>query len=156
MYKRIFVPVDGSSTSNLGLKEALRLAKQDGARLCLFHAVDELFIAAAAEGMALPDEVFASLREAGRKILARAASLARKSGVQARTVLVETLAGPAADAIVAEAKKWRADLIVMGTHGRRGVRRLVMGSDAEQVLRETPVPVLLVRARAARSRRSGR
>jgi nucleotide-binding universal stress UspA family protein len=76
--------------------------------------------------------------------------------VQARTVLVETLAGPAADAIVAEAKKWKADLIVMGTHGRRGVRRLVMGSDAEQVLRETPVPVLLVRARAARSRRSGR
>jgi len=154
VYKRIFVPVDGSSTSNLGLKEALRLAKQHRARLCLFHAVDELFIAAAAEGMVLPDEVFASLREAGRKILARAAALARKSGVQARTVLVETLAGPAADAIVGEAKKWKADLIVMGTHGRRGVRRLVMGSDAEQVLRETPVPVLMVRGRARpRSRR---
>ncbi len=148
MYKRIFVPVDGSSTSNLGLKEALRLAKQHRARLCLFHAVDELFVAAAAEGMVLPDEVFASLREAGRKVLAKAAALARRSGVQARTVLVETVAAPAADAIVREAKKWKADLIVMGTHGRRGVRRLVMGSDAEQVLRETPVPVLLVRGRA--------
>jgi len=153
MYKRIFVPVDGSSTSTLGLKEALRLAKQHRAKLCLFHAVDELFVAAAAEGMVLPDEVFAPLREAGRKILAKSSALARKSGIQARTVLVETVAGPAADAIVREAKKWKADLIVMGTHGRRGVRRLVMGSDAEQVLRGTPVPVLLVRGRAkARAR----
>jgi nucleotide-binding universal stress UspA family protein len=153
MYKRIFVPVDGSSASNLGLKEALRLAKQHRARVCLFHAVDELFVAAAAEGMVLPDEVFRSLRDAGRKILTKSAALARKSGIQARTVLVETVAGPAADEIVRAAKKWKADLIVMGTHGRRGVRRLVMGSDAEQVLRETPVPVLLVRGRARRSRR---
>ena len=152
MYKRIFVPIDGSKTANLGLEEALRLARQQGASVCLFHAVDEFFFAAAGEGVMVPEEVFRSLRDTGRKILAKAEALARKSGVRVRTVLVETMAGPAADAIVREAKKWKADLIVMGTHGRRGVRRIVMGSDAEQVLRETPVPVLLVRGRPARSR----
>ncbi|MDA8108024.1 MAG: universal stress protein [Betaproteobacteria bacterium] len=153
MYKRILVPIDGSSTANLGLKEALRLAKQQGATLCLFHAVDESFVTAAGDGMVLTDEMFKSLRDAGRKILTRAEALARRSGVRARSVLTETLVGPAAHAIIREAKRSKAELIVMGTHGRRGVRRLVMGSDAEQVLRETPVPVLLVRGAARRSAR---
>jgi nucleotide-binding universal stress UspA family protein len=57
------------------------------------------------------------------------------------------MAGPAAEAILRDARKWGADLIVMGTHGRRGLRRVVLGSDAEQVVRMSKVPVLLVRAR---------
>jgi nucleotide-binding universal stress UspA family protein len=61
--------------------------------------------------------------------------------------LVETLGGRVADEIVKQAKEWLADLIVMGTHGRRGLERLAMGSDAELVLRLSPVPVLLVRDR---------
>jgi len=77
--------------------------------------------------------------------LAKARALAEKSGVSASTTLRETLAGPAADPIVREARRIGADLIVMGTHGHRGVRRLVMGSDAEQVVRTAQVPVLLVR-----------
>ena len=152
MYKRILVPIDGSSTANRGLREAVRLAKQQGAALCLFHVVDETFLVTAGDGMAFPDELFKSLRNEGRKILTRAEALARKSGVRARAVLAERITGPAADAIVREARRCKADLIVMGTHGRRGVRRLVMGSDAEQVLRETPVPVLLVRAAPARAK----
>jgi len=59
-------------------------------------------------------------------------------------VLLESIGGPAADLILAQAKEWPADLIVMGTHGRRGLRRLAMGSDAEGVIRGAPVPVLLV------------
>jgi len=66
-------------------------------------------------------------------------------------VLLETLTGPAAEPIVGQAKKWGADLIVLGTHGRRGVRRLVLGSDAEQVVRSSPVPVMLVRAAGRRA-----
>jgi nucleotide-binding universal stress UspA family protein len=62
--------------------------------------------------------------------------------------MIESFGGRAADFIVEQARKWRADLIVLGTHGRRGVRRLVMGSDAEQVIRATRVPVLLVRSKA--------
>jgi nucleotide-binding universal stress UspA family protein len=61
-------------------------------------------------------------------------------------VLRETLGHRVADLIIKQAKRWRADVIVLGTHGRRGVSRLVMGSDAELVVRETSVPVLLVRS----------
>jgi len=158
VYKRIFVPIDGSSTANRGFKEALRLARQTGAGLTLFHAVDDSFVTRAGDAAVFPDSFFTSLRDAGRKLLSRAEATARKSGVRARAVLVEQVVGQVADAIVREARRSRADLIVMGTHGRRGVRRLVVGSDAEQVLREAPVPVLLVRALAARGRakRAGR
>ena len=153
MYKRIFVPVDGSSAANRGLKEATRIARQQGASLILFHAIDESFLAAAGDGMVLPDSLIPSLRDAGRKILARALAVARKHRVRARAVLSERIVGAVADSIIREARRFKADLIVMGTHGRRGVRRLVLGSDAEQVLRQTPVPVLLVRGAAAKARR---
>jgi nucleotide-binding universal stress UspA family protein len=66
--------------------------------------------------------------------------------VRAKTLMRETLGGPAAYTIVRDARRQRADLIVLGTHGRRGLRRLVLGSDAEAVVRTSPVPVLLVRA----------
>ena len=147
MYKRILVPLDGSSTSKLGLKEALRLAKGRSASLCLLHVVDELFVTQASEGMMLADQIFEKLRADGKKILAAGLTQARKQGVRARTVLVETMTRPVADAIVRQVRSWKADLIVLGTHGRRGVRRVVMGSDAEQVLRNAPVPVLMVRSK---------
>jgi nucleotide-binding universal stress UspA family protein len=89
------------------------------------------------------------LRERGQTILNDAASSARKQGVEADTDTVETPLGPVGAAIVEYAERWPADLIVLGTHGRRGVRRLVMGSDAEYVVRTTPVPVLLVRGMKA-------
>ncbi len=147
MYRRILVPLDGSSTSKLGLKEALRLAKGRNASLCLLHVVDELFVTQVSEGMVVADQIFERLRASGQKILAAGLALARKRGVRARTVLVEAMAGPVADAIVRQARTWKADLIVIGTHGRRGARRVVMGSDAEQVLRNAPVPVLMVRGK---------
>jgi nucleotide-binding universal stress UspA family protein len=93
------------------------------------------------------EEMMQTARKSGQRVLARAVAQATKAGLQASGVLLETLAGPAADAIVRQARKWDADLIVIGTHGRRGVRRMVMGSDAEQVVRTSPVPVMLVRAR---------
>ena len=153
MYKRIFVPIDGSSAANLGLREALRLARQHGASVCLFHAVEESFVTSAGVAVMSPDELSKAFRDAGREILAKAEALARRWGVRARAVLGDPETGPVADAIIREAKRCRADLIVMGTHGRRGVRRLVMGSDAEQVLRETTVPVLMVRGATPRARR---
>ena len=153
MYKRIFVPIDGSSAANLGLREALRLARQHGASVCLFHAVEESFVTSAGVAVMSPDELSKAFRDAGREILTKAQALARRWGVRARAVLGDPETGPVADAIIREAKRCRADLIVMGTHGRRGVRRLVMGSDAEQVLRETTVPVLMVRGATPRARR---
>ena len=90
-------------------------------------------------------DVLDVLRKAGRSVLDAAEALARREDIKSDSVLLETLGGPAADMILAQAKEWAADLIVMGTHGRRGLARMVMGSDAEGVLRGSNVPVLLVR-----------
>jgi nucleotide-binding universal stress UspA family protein len=89
--------------------------------------------------------LFELLREGGEAILAQGKAQAVQAGVAAETVLIDTLSARVCDLIVQEARRWGAELIVIGTHGRRGVGRLVMGSDAEQVLRLAPVPVLLVR-----------
>jgi nucleotide-binding universal stress UspA family protein len=147
-YRKILVAVDGSTASAKGLREALRLAKAEGARLFILHVVDEYPAFAALDGMmagAPGADLVPALREGGKRVLARAKTTAEKAGVPAKAVLREMLSGPAAYPIVREAKKLGADLIVLGTHGRRGVRRLVLGSDAEQVVRTASVPVLLVR-----------
>ncbi|HEU4925098.1 MAG TPA: universal stress protein, partial [Burkholderiales bacterium] len=147
-YRKILVAVDGSTASAKGLREALRLAKAEGARLFILHVVDEYPAFAALDGMmagAPGADLVPALREGGKRVLARAKTIAEKAGVPAKATLREMLSGPAAYPIVREAKKLGADLIVLGTHGRRGVRRLVLGSDAEQVVRTASVPVLLVR-----------
>jgi nucleotide-binding universal stress UspA family protein len=89
--------------------------------------------------------LIASMREKGKTVLAAAVSEARKYGVNPQAALLETVAGPSAELIVGHAKDIGADLIVMGTHGRRGLRRLALGSDAEQVVRLAGIPVLLIR-----------
>jgi nucleotide-binding universal stress UspA family protein len=145
-YRRILVAVDGSNAANRGLREAIRLAKEERAQLFILHVVNEFYALAIPEAGAAAVDIVPTLRESGRKVLARAEAAAAKEGVKPKTVLRETVGGAAADDIVREARKQRADLIVLGTHGRRGLRRLVLGSDAEQVVRTSPVPVLLVRA----------
>ena len=146
-YKRILVPVDGSSTSARGMSEAIRLAKAGRARLKLVHVVEEFPAIGAAEAGANIGPLLESLAQAGRRTLARLERAARHAGARPESALVEKFGGRVADAIVEQATSWRADLIVMGTHGRRGVDRLLLGSDAELVIRYSPVPVLLVPAR---------
>ena len=146
-YRRILVPVDGSSTSNAGLREAIALCKGQEASLQLVHVIDyHYLVMTGLEAGAYIEDLMASLSASGKRILKRGQAQAAKAGVKSSGVLLESPAGPAADAIVRQAKKWKADLIVLGTHGRRGVRRMVMGSDAEQVVRNSPVPVMLVRS----------
>lgn len=108
--------------------------------------VDEHVIVQHTEGMGtLTEQFIESMRRSGQVVLDKAKAAASRAGVDCRTVLVENIASSVADMVVQQAKKQRVDVIVMGTHGRRGVRRLVMGSDAEGVVRNSPVPVLLVR-----------
>jgi nucleotide-binding universal stress UspA family protein len=148
-YRKILVAVDGSAASTKGLREAIRVAKTEGARLFILHVVDEYPAFAALDGMmagAPGANLVPALREGGKRVLAKAQAVAAKQNVKAKAILREMLSGPAAYPIVREAKKVGANLIVLGTHGRRGVRRLVLGSDAEQVVRTASVPVLLVRA----------
>ena len=77
-------------------------------------------------------------------MLKEASALVRQYGLEAEALSVESKGGKAAPMIIAQAAEWGAQLIVMGTHGRRGLKRLAMGSDAEDVVRRTRIPVLLV------------
>jgi len=147
MYRRILVPIDSSKTAALGLREAIRLAKDQGAALRVIHVVDRMAIIGVAEAGMNPRPVLAKLARSGRAVLDAARRSAKAAGVDAETVLFEPVSKRVADEVLREAKKWRADLIVMGTHGRRGLRRMVLGSDAEQVVRLAGVPVLLVHGR---------
>ena len=148
MFRKILVPVDGSASASRGLKEAIRLAKERNAVIMLLHVVDEtpLLQTASVEGGAyFFDELLKGLVADGRKLLEKATATAKAAGLRVKPLLLEDIGRPVADVIVSQAKKLRADLIVIGTHGRRGLTRVVMGSDAESVVRQSPVPVMLVR-----------
>jgi nucleotide-binding universal stress UspA family protein len=147
MYQRILVPVDGSATSNCGLDESIRLAKLTGARLRLIHVVDSLIFSTGME--CATGDIVGVLVDAGAQILSEAQARAEASGVPVDTFLSQAVGSRVCDIVCAQVDLWNADLIVIGTHGRRGVGRLFIGSDAEQIVRTAPVPVLLVRPRAA-------
>ncbi len=149
-YRRILVPVDGSSTSARGLQEAIKLAHDARAKLLLLHVVEEYAILGIPEAGASIGPVLDALKRTGRATLAKLERGARRAGARPETKLVEDFSGRVANAIVDQAKRWRADVIVMGTHGRRGLNRVFLGSDAELVARYSPVPVLLVPARGRR------
>lgn len=147
MYQRILVPIDGSTTSNKGLDEAIKLARLTGAELRLVHVVDQLTFVTGYEPYGLyGGDMITLMREAGEKILAEATTKVQAQGIKVENQLFDNLASRLSDTVVEQARAWGADLIVIGTHGRRGIKRLVLGSGAEQILRVAPVPVLLVRA----------
>lgn len=152
MYKKILVPVDGSETSRRGLQEAIGLALVDGSTLRLLHVLDDypLLLESAAAPTAF-EPVRREMRAQGEALLNEALAATQQAGVQAKTVLREGAALRVAQAIVHESTEAGCDLIVMGTHGRRGIDRLVVGSDAEAVIRTSNVPVLLVKATATQS-----
>lgn len=145
MYSRILVPIDGSPTSQRGLEEALALAGRLGAHVQLLHVVDARLLLSEMSALAPPQQLLEDWRSSGDKLVADAVERARARGVASEGVVRCDPALRVCDLIVQEAKSSGAQLIVMGTHGRRGLRRLALGSDAELVLRESPVPVLLVR-----------
>ena len=146
MYQRILVPVDGSPPSEAGLKVAIDMAKLTGAQIRLLHVVDPMPFAYSAEGYgAMATDVLALMRESGEQVLRAARERVVQDGVATDTVLVDGYGGRLCDRVAEQVKDWQADLIVIGTHGRRGLPRMLLGSDAEQVLRTAAVPVLLVR-----------
>lgn len=148
MYQKILVPVDGSMTSERALKEAIKLAQQHHAQLELVHVfedilywVDDSYINYA--------ELQETIRSSSEKILTQAQVLVGQAGLTAETRLLEAKNERTANIIVAEAERWQAELIVIGTHGRTGFSRLVLGSVAEGVVRAAPMPVLLIRGSQA-------
>lgn len=145
-YRRILVPVDGSPTSNTALTSALQLARDVGGRVRLLHCVDEL--AYALTGYEYVGDMPVLLRQEGERILADAAEIAKSAGVEAETHLVERMPQRLGETVAEDAAAWGADLVVVGSHGRRGLRRLLLGSGAEQIVRLAPTPVLVVRSDA--------
>lgn len=146
MYSRILVPVDGSATSLQGLQEAIALAQALQGKVKVVHVVNELLADYTLAPSVYYEKVIEGERQAGRQTLAKAQAFARERDCEVEIELIETIGARASTIIVEAAKLWGAQIIVMGTHGRRGLQRLALGSDAEQVLRHAPVPVLMVRA----------
>jgi len=150
VYKHILVPLDGSPTADRGLQEAVRLARELKSKLRLLHVIDDFPMLMEMSAISSFEAGLQRMREYGESVLTRALAQAAEAGVEAQTVLREVTQGRVADIVIEEAGKAACDLIVMGTHGRRGLSRLALGSDADRVARSSPVPVLLVRAATAR------
>jgi nucleotide-binding universal stress UspA family protein len=146
MYSRILVAVDGSSHAEHAVDYGAGLAKQLSAALRIVHVVDMGTLPLWPELAIDIDAISKARRAAGEKVLESARERARTAGIEAETRLLET-ATPTqrvSTVIADEAASWPADVVVLGTHGRRGVERLLLGSVAENVARLSTVPVLLV------------
>lgn len=145
MYQRILVAFDGSPVAGRALRDAIKLAREQHAQLRIVSVVDlgpVYWVPLTGINVA---EIEQAVIQQTQKELSDAVALARRHGLDAETTVRRTDGRRVTDEIVAEAKSWPADLIVLGTHGRGGIERLVLGSVAEGVARGAPVPVLLVR-----------
>jgi nucleotide-binding universal stress UspA family protein len=143
MFKHIFVPIDGSATSQAALETALQLAKEQGAELRIVHVYKRFVISSSGKLIDLTE----AFKQEGKAALALAENRAREAGVPTATELIDAGGRRIPAAIVEEAARWPADLIIMGTHGRHGIEHLLLGSVAEGVARRSQIPVMLVRAR---------
>jgi nucleotide-binding universal stress UspA family protein len=154
MYQRILAAVDDSPASDLALHEAIELAKDQHAKLRIVYVVDKIAIYNSTQ---LSPEIEKTWIDIGRGILDKAQRSARSGGIDAVVRLLETeVPGERmAEAIVAEASTWPADIVVAGTHGRSGLDHLLMGSVAEGIVRGCPVPILLVRNRQLKTAHPG-
>lgn len=146
MYQHILIAVDGSDLSDRALREAISLAQSQHAALRIVHVVDEVTLNWEGE-YADMSEILESFRESGKRILEKAQNFARKAGMEPEGKLrkIQTFGHRISDMILEEAKDWPADLIVIGTHGRRGLHDVLLGSVSDGVARRATVPVLLVR-----------
>ncbi len=145
MYKKILVPIDAGAPSQRGLREAISVARDQGGEILLLHVVDEWPVAAGDIAAVNLDAGAKALRDAGSELLEQAAQQVRDGGIAVQTALIEQIGVRVGECVVQRARQWSADLIVCGTHGRRGISRLLLGSNAEYIMHHSPVPVLLVR-----------
>lgn len=151
-FQRILVPVDGSDTSNKALVAALQMAREAGGRVRLLHSFDEL---AFLSGYEYSGEAVQLAREQAQRVLSDAQAMADAAGVPCDSTLCDSAGQRLGESVADEAQRWTADLIVIGSHGRRGVQRVLLGSGAEQIARDAPVPVLIIPARSLLRRPEG-
>ncbi|MEA3130262.1 MAG: hypothetical protein QOF46_2057 [Paraburkholderia sp.] len=152
MYTRILVAIDGSETSEHAFDAALQLAHETGAQLQPLYVVDNPLMAYDASGYD-PTILRDALVKEGQQLLADVLARMKHENVAGtpRMVDVAPVGEDISERIRITANEFNADLLVLGTHGRRGFKRLFLGSVAERVVRSACCPVLLVPARQAQT-----
>jgi len=148
MYKNLLVPTDGSKLSDKAVKEAITLAQGLGAGITLYYAVpdypDPVYMESAMLAAYVPpDQYRADATRQATKVLTRAAAKVEAAGLSAQTL--HNLSNVPWEGIIAAATKKKCDLIVMASHGRRGIAGVLLGSETQKVLTHSKVPVLVVR-----------
>ncbi|MDB5891651.1 MAG: universal stress protein [Polaromonas sp.] len=144
MFRQILVPVDGSHTSDKAIEKAASIASAFSARITVVCVIDTYAFTGVGNDMAYGQAEYLSSATAEAHQATRAASaIFRQSGVDTALAVVEGQA--VYRSILDTAAGCDADLIVMGSHGRKGLTKLVLGSVASQVLSHTHLPVLIVR-----------
>ncbi|HJF27858.1 universal stress protein [Acinetobacter bohemicus] len=144
-YQNILVPVDGSEISFSAVQHAAKIAKAFGSRLYLISLIaeDPFTEADFYYSSTIMKEYFAQAHANAKNSLKQAAALAEAEGIEADTRIVTGLVN--AEHIVNTAQEVQADLIVMGSHGRKGFQKMILGSFAQDVLSATQVPVMVVK-----------
>ena len=152
MYQRIMVAIDDSFATSSVLATAIEMAKLSGASLAICHAVDETLFAQRMGEIMLSNSVSAienNLRGEAQSFLDQAAEVARAAGVAAETRLIASEAKQVADMLAEAASEWQADLLVVGSNGKRGLDRFFVGSVASRLVQKARTSLLLVRATGA-------
>jgi len=140
--RKVLVGTDFSETSDRALDYALRLVDMSGGTLVVLHACEVPVVAASAEQIATAGDLMGTVTRAAQAALEHRREIATSRGAKVETILRE---GPPAATLVDVARELRCDLVVVGTHGRRGLERAFLGSVAEQVVRRSEAPVVTVR-----------
>ncbi len=147
MYKRILIATDGSKLSKMAVSSGIQLAELAGAQIIALNVVPRYPLSYFEGGMAVSmmdvGKIEKEWAENGQAIVAAVAASAVAQGVKAKAVTVKS--DLVAEAIINAAKKHKCDLIVMASHGRNGIKRLLMGSETQHVLTHSHIPVLVLR-----------
>lgn len=147
MFKRILIPVDGSDTATKALVAGLQIARETSASVRLVHVVNEMaYLGGIDPHGTYSADLAGMMREGGAKVLTDAMAVAQSAGIEASQALLDESGKRLGEVMATAAKLWGADLVVVGSHGRRGIGRVLLGSGAEQILRLSPVPVLVIRS----------
>ena len=147
MYQRILVPTDGSTLSKQAVKSAIEMAAVAGAELIALYVVPRYPVSYFEGGISVPDSEVARTErqwaEKGQAVVDAVQKAALAAGVKARGVLARS--DLVAESVISTAKKHRCDLIVMASHGRKGIKRVLLGSETQHVLTHSKLPVLVLR-----------
>ena len=147
MYQRILVATDGSALSKNAVRSSIDLAAAIGAELVAIHVVPRYPMSYFEGGITVSAEEISrtekSWAEKGQAVVDGVREAARVKGVKAKTVVDRS--DLVAQSIMAAAGKYKCDLVVMASHGRKGIKRILLGSETQQVLTHSSIPVLVLR-----------